>query len=412
MTNSKLEKITRTAYYNVGFSSLIYSLGYFILFSCLRVSPQSTVSIALTPIIFAAMSLVSFMAAYNSKFRLPICFLLVIFLAMLNVNSCLKITLFFVIPSLLINYSLNKKHSIAVSIFAVIFIALSIVPRSTDNIVFIKTVLVEGYRAHNAAGASILMFITECILVAAVYIPYHLYVISLNNETEEYKVAKGEATDNVLRFCTTAMSYHSKYLLIHNRSVESITQLMLVDLAKKPAYKDYLTSQRCRDILFSVQFHDIGKIYIENNILDKPGKLTPEEYELIKLHPSKGYELFSTLPFNVLNTSFKEICSRIILEHHERLDGRGYPTGKTDISFEGQLIAVADVADALLSWRCYKKPFGWEAFVEILRSDKGLNQEFCEIVIANKDTILNIIDANNIQLKNLFQLSQDDIARN
>jgi HD-GYP domain-containing protein (c-di-GMP phosphodiesterase class II) len=104
-----------------------------------------------------------------------------------------------------------------------------------------------------------------------------------------------------------------------------------------------------RDLLWASILHDMGKIGIPESVLNKPGKLTDEEYELIKAHPQKGYNILK--PLTPLSRSLGAI-----LHHHERFDGKGYPQGLKgkEIPFHARIIAVADTYDAITSDRSYR----------------------------------------------------------
>ena len=114
-----------------------------------------------------------------------------------------------------------------------------------------------------------------------------------------------------------------------------------------------LPPDRLRVISRGAFLHDIGKIAIPDEILNKPGRLTPEERLVVETHPQLGYELASNAP------SLREVL-QVILHHHERMDGGGYPGGLVgrNIPFEARVVAVADVWDALTSDRPYRDPVG------------------------------------------------------
>lgn len=114
--------------------------------------------------------------------------------------------------------------------------------------------------------------------------------------------------------------------------------------------------------------HDIGKVAIPDSILKKPGKLTREEYELMKTHTTVGY--------NILSKSRREILSSAAIiagQHHERWDGKGYPhgIGGENIHLYGRITAVADVFDALSSHRCYKRAWDLDRVLDLFRTERG-----------------------------------------
>lgn len=114
--------------------------------------------------------------------------------------------------------------------------------------------------------------------------------------------------------------------------------------------------------------HDIGKISIPDNILHKPGKLTVEEFEIMKTHSKTGYEVLS----NSSRVTLK-LAARIALEHHERYDGTGYPYGLAEekISMAGRIVALADVFDALSSKRVYKDAWEWEKVLDYIEEQRS-----------------------------------------
>lgn len=120
------------------------------------------------------------------------------------------------------------------------------------------------------------------------------------------------------------------------------------------------------------------------------------------------------LPKNVIDENTFTICQNIIYQHHERLSGCGYPQGLKgdEIRFEAQIVAVADVLDALLAWRPYKKPMTWENAMKVFEENKDdYNEECLKMVVKNKEKILAISDKNNKKLQKLLSLDQEEITR-
>ncbi|WP_129408686.1 HD-GYP domain-containing protein [Marinitoga lauensis] len=140
-----------------------------------------------------------------------------------------------------------------------------------------------------------------------------------------------------------ALEYYDNYTRGHSERVATWASLI--------AEKMNFDKQKIEQIYWAGVLHDIGKIFVPQSILNKTGKLTPEEYEKIKLHPVKGEELLKEVD------GMEEI-SKIIRHHHERYDGNGYPDGLSgeDIPLESRILAIVDSYDAMISKRPYKHP--------------------------------------------------------
>ncbi|WP_041208317.1 HD domain-containing phosphohydrolase [Aeromonas jandaei] len=121
--------------------------------------------------------------------------------------------------------------------------------------------------------------------------------------------------------------------------------------------------------------HDIGKIAVPDGILLKPGKLTPEEFEIMKCHPGKGQEMINLMisEFGLDGIHHTDMLTNIIASHHERFDGTGYPLGLAgeEIPLAARIVAVADVFDALTSERPYKQPWPFETAFAYLEEHAG-----------------------------------------
>lgn len=121
-------------------------------------------------------------------------------------------------------------------------------------------------------------------------------------------------------------------------------------------------------IKFASPMHDIGKIAINDSILHKRGKLTLEEYEIMKNHANIGYELLNNSNIEILR-----VASIISHEHHERWDGKGYPRGLIgeNIHIYGRITAIADVFDALSTSRAYKEAWELDDILNLFRKERG-----------------------------------------
>jgi putative two-component system response regulator len=126
-------------------------------------------------------------------------------------------------------------------------------------------------------------------------------------------------------------------------------------------------------IISSARLHDIGKITITDLILNKPGKLTAEEYDLMKTHAAEGEKIIDSIISESGNEAFLKNAKLFAGCHHEWWDGTGYPRGLkgADIPLQGRIMAIADVYDALISDRSYKSAFTHEKAVEIIKESSG-----------------------------------------
>ena len=159
----------------------------------------------------------------------------------------------------------------------------------------------------------------------------------------------------------------------HVQRVSGYTRLLAMKMMElHPEYE--LTKKKVDIIADSAALHDLGKIAIPDAILLKPGRLTPEEFEIMKTHTTKGYEYISKMD-NLWDEEYLKSGMDIAKYHHERYDGRGYPEGlkEDEIPISAQLVSIADVYDALIHERCYKKAFPKETAKEmILNGDCGV----------------------------------------
>ena len=150
-----------------------------------------------------------------------------------------------------------------------------------------------------------------------------------------------------------------------------------------------LDDDRCKLIRIASPMHDIGKIGIQDAVLLKPGKLTPEEYEHIKTHSQIGYHILEGADSEILSMG-----ATIALTHHEKWDGSGYPHGLVgeNIPLEGRIVAVADVFDALTSARVYKPAMPVEKALQIMKDGRGthFDPSLLDLFVQHMDQIESI----------------------
>lgn len=210
-------------------------------------------------------------------------------------------------------------------------------------------------------------------------------------EIFEKKLLTREEVISYIRMLTYAIDFRSEATVVHTISVQEIS-LQIANLIN-------LDKEIVRKIKIASMLHDIGKISIPVNILEKPGKLTAEEYEKIQEHAIIGYRILSNLGLDDIRD--------IAASHHEKLDGTGYPFKlKADkISIEARIVAIADIISALAYKRSYKDELSKDEVVSIL-SNMALNNKIdsgiCNLVIDNYDYIMNKVRINTKEMMALY----------
>lgn len=153
---------------------------------------------------------------------------------------------------------------------------------------------------------------------------------------------------------------------MHVLHIQSITEILLRHLARKTD-KYHLSPEEISLMGMASALHDIGKILIPDHILNKPGKLSPEEFDIMKTHAAVGAEMLTEMPGHTREPLMK-LAYEICRWHHERHDGSGYPDGLKgdEIPLSAQIVSIADVYDALTSERVYKPPFSHEEALRMI----------------------------------------------
>ncbi len=144
-------------------------------------------------------------------------------------------------------------------------------------------------------------------------------------------------------------------------------QRRVADLSRAIAQKMVLPQDQVDGVRMAASIHDLGKIYVPSEILNKPGKIRSNEFELVKSHSEVGYEILKTI-------NFPWPVAEIELQHHERLDGSGYPKGLKgdEILLEARIIAVADVVESMSSHRPYRPALGVKKALEEIKAGRGM----------------------------------------
>ena len=160
----------------------------------------------------------------------------------------------------------------------------------------------------------------------------------------------------------------------HVKNTQMYVRMIADELYERGLYPEELTPEYIEDLCKAAPLHDVGKIKIPDSILQKPGKLTPEEFDTMKQHTTYSRSIIKTIIGDVEDAHYVKIVEDIALYHHERWDGTGYPVGLAgeEIPLAARIMAVADVFDALYEERCYKPPVRpIERIIQIIADGRG-----------------------------------------
>lgn len=259
--------------------------------------------------------------------------------------------------------------------------------RSTEDIpvIFISalTDTFDKVKAFNAGGID---YVTKPFELEEVRVRLktHLRIHTLENELKEMNLKLEEKVEEQVKEIA-----ESKYATIsaiakiaesrdheignHIERVKAFCKILAEKLALESEYKDYITPKYIDNITHASLLHDIGKIGISDSILKKKGKLSYEEFEIMKKHTNIGAETLSDIIIQYPQNCFLKMGLSIARSHHEKWDGSGYPDGLKgdEIPLSARIMAVVDVYDALRSKRCYKEPFTHEYSLSIIEEGSG-----------------------------------------
>jgi response regulator RpfG family c-di-GMP phosphodiesterase len=195
------------------------------------------------------------------------------------------------------------------------------------------------------------------------------YVADVQKKTEEL----AQMQKALILVLADIVESRDKNTGAHVRKTAAYTEIILNELKKKGYYADVLTDEFISDVVNSAPLHDVGKIQVPDAILNKPGRLTDDEFAVMKTHTVAGHDIISQAIELVPNSGYLAEARNLAGYHHEKWDGTGYPYGVKgeDIPLSARVMAVADVFDALVSRRSYKEPMPYDKAMSIIKEGSG-----------------------------------------
>jgi len=191
----------------------------------------------------------------------------------------------------------------------------------------------------------------------------------------EIKAAEVTRTyEQTLEMLATIIEYRNLESGAHVRRTTLLTGVIVAKMLKSEKFRPVLLAENANSLIKASALHDIGKIGISDSILLKPGRLTPEEFDVIKTHTTIGMQIIDSIAVDLPDYDmYLKHAEDICHHHHERWDGTGYPSGlkREEIPLSARIISVVDVYDALVSPRCYKVAYSHDVSLEIITEGRG-----------------------------------------
>ena len=205
-----------------------------------------------------------------------------------------------------------------------------------------------------------------------------MYFAILKEQSEQYKKqndAINKLQNGLILVLADLVESRDKCTGDHIKKTAEYVRIIMEELKESNVYVDELTDIFVEDVVRSAPLHDIGKIQVPDAILNKPGRLTSDEFEIIKTHTTAGKEII-TSAINMVSeedSGYLYEARNLAYCHHEKWNGSGYPQGLKgeEIPLSARIMAVADVFDALVSKRSYKEPFSFEEAINIIKESSG-----------------------------------------
>jgi hypothetical protein len=223
-------------------------------------------------------------------------------------------------------------------------------------------------KSAHAFSLDLMNAVTFCIAGMIVY-----GIICARNVREIYQNLRVERIQrSIISSLAAVVEERDENTGNHIQRTENYVEQLLLRMRRHDDYSG-LTENYCSNVVLAAPMHDIGKIKIPDAILNKPGKLTKEEFEIMKRHAAFGGDIIRRTMSGVEEQDYCDVAYNIARHHHERYDGTGYPDGlkREAIPLEARVMALADVYDALISERVYKKAFSVEEARRIITESSG-----------------------------------------
>lgn len=320
---------------------------------------------------------------HSSKgFKYFLCISIQAIMFIYSADCDMDITVFYMLSPIVALFYFNPRLEIVTCILSMISMMGGVIIQAPVTVMELYHDVTPFMFVLTTGGAHLMeMFSVSCLLY--IICTYSRKLINtVNKRNEEIEMIQ----NNLAYSFADMIESRDGTTGEHVKRTSKIVALLVEQIAKNSGiYDEKLTNRELQLIAMSAPLHDIGKLKVPDIILSKPGKLTPEEFDIIKTHPSEGAKIINKTMSNIEDPVYVGIAHDMALYHHEKWNGSGYPNGLSgkNIPACARIMAVADVFDALCSKRSYKKPMTIDEAYVIMNESKGSHFEPILVEILN-----------------------------
>ena len=235
-------------------------------------------------------------------------------------------------------------------------------------------------------------------LISSIGVTCFSLALFFTQEDPALKEIKHYQNEMILGFATLVES-RDESTGGHVRRTSKYVEIILESLMERKKFRSILTKEFISDLKLAAPMHDIGKVAIKDSILQKPGKLTEEEFEEIKSHTTKGEKIILNTFSHLNDSSYFKTCREVVLYHHEKWNGKGYPYGLKgdEIPLSARIMAVSDVFDAVSMKRCYRDALPLETCFKIILDGKNtdFDPKIVDAFLSKKKEIIEVYSTLN-----------------
>ena len=214
----------------------------------------------------------------------------------------------------------------------------------------------------------------------------------MNRKINEEMQKSNELQSHVINVLATLIETRDVSTGEHVMRTQQYVHMIATEMSKHDKYRDILTPEEISKYVRAAPLHDVGKISVSDTVLLKPGRLSTDEFEVMKTHAAKGGKIIQSIFADMEDQELLQVAEKIAVAHHEKWDGTGYPKGLRgeEIPLCARIMAVADVYDALVSVRVYKPAVSPEKAFDIMMSKSGthFDPDIMKIVFSIKDELI------------------------